>query len=142
MTDRPGRPSLAARSGTHSTQSACGSSRARAEEIGRHAIRKTLFLVAFLALMVTFLTIAAATPPVSSQASADAPCQAVITGSAALAIASATAQASTEYHGNTRSKIFHGSSCRHYNCGHCTTIFKTRQEAIDAGYGPCKVCKP
>ena len=105
-------------------------------------MRKTVFPVGLLALMVTFLTIAAGTPPVSAQASGDGPCQAVITGSAALAIASAAAQMSTEYHGNTQSKIFHGPSCRYYNCGHCTKIFKTRQEAIDAGYRPCKVCHP
>jgi len=105
-------------------------------------MRKTLFLVGLLALMVAFLTIAAGTPPGSAQEPGDGPCQAVITGSAALAIASAAAQMSTEYHGNTQSKIFHGPSCRYYNCGHCTKIFKTRQEAIDAGYRPCKVCHP
>ena len=106
-------------------------------------MRKTVFLIGPLVLMVTLLTVTAGTPRVSSaQEPDDGPCQAVITGSAALAIAGATAQTSTEYHGNTQSNIFHGPSCRYYNCAHCTKIFKTRQEAIDAGYRPCKVCHP
>ena len=46
------------------------------------------------------------------------------------------------YHGNTKSKIFHSPSCRHYNCKNCTMEFSDRQEAIDAGYRPCKICKP
>lgn len=46
------------------------------------------------------------------------------------------------YHGNTKSKIFHKPECRYYNCKACTMEFSSRQEAIDAGYRPCKVCKP
>jgi len=46
------------------------------------------------------------------------------------------------YHGNTKSKIFHKSSCRHYNCKNCTRTFNSREEAIQAGYRPCKICKP
>ena len=46
------------------------------------------------------------------------------------------------YHGNTDSKIFHRPGCRYYNCSKCTAIFRVRQKAIDAGYRPCKVCKP
>ncbi len=53
-----------------------------------------------------------------------------------------TYQSKTEYHGNTDSKIFHKSSCRYYNCKSCTKVFKTRSEAIEAGYRACKVCKP
>ncbi len=105
-------------------------------------MRKTVLLVGLLALMVRFLTIAPGTPGVSAQEPDDGSCQAVTTGSAALVIANATALTSAEYHGNTRSKIFHGSSCRYYNCAHCTKIFKTRQEAIDAGYRLYKVCRP
>jgi len=46
------------------------------------------------------------------------------------------------YHGNTKSKIFHSSSCRHYNCKNCTRVFYSREEAIKAGYHPCKICNP
>ena len=46
------------------------------------------------------------------------------------------------YHGNTDSKIFHQSSCRYFNCKNCTKVFDSRDAAIDAGYRPCKVCKP
>ena len=53
-----------------------------------------------------------------------------------------TAQADTEYHGNVSSKIFHGPDCRYYDCKNCTAIFNTREEAINSGYRPCKICKP
>jgi hypothetical protein len=46
------------------------------------------------------------------------------------------------YHGNTKSKIFHKESCRYYNCKRCTTDFTIRRQAIEAGYRPCKICKP
>jgi len=46
------------------------------------------------------------------------------------------------YHGNTKSKIFHKPDCRYYNCKACTAQFSSRQEAIDAGYRPCKICNP
>lgn len=47
-----------------------------------------------------------------------------------------------QYHGNVRSHIFHGPSCRYYSCKNCTRVFKTREAAIAAGYRPCKICKP
>ncbi|MEN8135221.1 MAG: Ada metal-binding domain-containing protein [Thermodesulfobacteriota bacterium] len=28
------------------------------------------------------------------------------------------------------------------NCKKCAAIFDSREEAISAGYRPCKVCKP
>lgn len=49
---------------------------------------------------------------------------------------------SIAYHGNTKSKIFHKPDCRYYNCKNCTVQFMNRQEAVDAGYRPCKICKP
>ncbi len=45
-------------------------------------------------------------------------------------------------HGNTSSKIFHGRSCSAYNCKNCVMVFKTRNEAIAAGYRPCRRCQP
>ena len=49
---------------------------------------------------------------------------------------------SSVYHGNAKSRIFHTLKCRYYNCKSCTAVFKTQQEAIKAGYRPCKICKP
>ncbi|TLU86144.1 MAG: hypothetical protein FDX30_03855 [Chlorobium sp.] len=45
-------------------------------------------------------------------------------------------------HGNTGEKVFHKSTCRFYNSKNSTVVFKTREEAIKAGYKPCKICKP
>jgi hypothetical protein len=52
------------------------------------------------------------------------------------------AQADVVYHGNVRSKKFHRPGCRYYNCKNCTARFPKREQAIQAGYVPCKVCKP
>ena len=63
----------------------------------------------------------------------------------APALAPATAPASAakgKYHGSTASKVFHRPGCRYYNCKSCTMGFATREEAIAAGYRPCKACKP
>ena len=49
------------------------------------------------------------------------------------------AQAET-FHGNTRSHVFHGSGCKDFNCPNCTVIFKSKQEATEAGYRPHKSC--
>ena len=48
----------------------------------------------------------------------------------------------TEYHGNIKSKKFHKNTCQYFNCKNCTKVFKTRDEAMKAGYEPCKICKP
>jgi len=49
---------------------------------------------------------------------------------------------SVVFHGNVRSKIFHAPSCRYYNCKNCTRLFSSREEAIAAGFRPCKRCGP
>ncbi len=46
------------------------------------------------------------------------------------------------YYGNVRTKKFHRPSCRYYNCGNCTATFNSREEAVQAGYVPCKTCNP
>jgi len=46
------------------------------------------------------------------------------------------------YHGNTQTHKFHRPGCRYYNCKNCTAVFHSREEAINAGYKPCKVCNP
>ncbi|MDR2141842.1 MAG: thermonuclease family protein [Deltaproteobacteria bacterium] len=42
--------------------------------------------------------------------------------------------------GNVSSHIFHNSSCKHYSCRNCVRIFKTREEALKAGFRACKIC--
>jgi endonuclease YncB( thermonuclease family) len=51
-------------------------------------------------------------------------------------------QTGVVYHGNIKSKKLHQPSCRYYNCGNCTAVFSSLKEAIEAGYIPCKVCRP
>lgn len=46
------------------------------------------------------------------------------------------------YHGNTKSLIFHDSGCRNFNCKKCSITFRSKAEAIQAGYRPCGLCKP
>jgi hypothetical protein len=46
------------------------------------------------------------------------------------------------YHGNVKSKVFHGPGCMHYSCKNCVANFKSREEAVKAGYRPCMVCNP
>ncbi len=48
----------------------------------------------------------------------------------------------SSYHGNTTSKVFHSSNCRHFNCKNCTAVFNSRNEAINTGYRACKGCMP
>ena len=50
--------------------------------------------------------------------------------------------ASGSYHGNVNSLKFHRPGCRVYNCKNCTADFASREEAISAGYVPCKLCNP
>ncbi|MDR1545223.1 MAG: thermonuclease family protein [Deltaproteobacteria bacterium] len=42
--------------------------------------------------------------------------------------------------GNVKSRIFHNSSCQHFNCKNCTAVFNDRQQAIAAGYRACRIC--
>ncbi len=47
------------------------------------------------------------------------------------------------YLGNAYNHTFHVPGCRYYGCRDCTTrAFDTREEAIKAGYRPCKLCQP
>jgi micrococcal nuclease len=47
---------------------------------------------------------------------------------------------SGNYHGNINSHVFHGSSCRHYNCKNCTKSFSSKSQAIGAGYRAHNQC--
>lgn len=64
--------------------------------------------------------------------------RAEVTRSATTIAASST----TLYHGNTRSGVFHQSSCKDYNCKNCTVGLNTREEAVSLGYRPCGMCRP
>jgi len=44
------------------------------------------------------------------------------------------------YHGNVNTHVFHGYGCQHYNCKKCTIVFKSINEAINAGYHAHKEC--
>lgn len=61
---------------------------------------------------------------------------------AALAVSMATPALASDYLGNPRSMKFHYASCRTINHPENFIPFQTRDEAIDSGYVPCKVCNP
>ncbi|EGJ51869.1 Ada metal-binding domain-containing protein [Desulfocurvibacter africanus] len=42
--------------------------------------------------------------------------------------------------GNLKSKVFHLPGCRNYACTSCTQVFQSREQALAAGYRPCKQC--
>ncbi len=50
--------------------------------------------------------------------------------------------AAGDFRGNPAEHIFHKSSCRFYSGKNNTASFKTREEAVKAGFRPCKICKP
>ena len=64
-----------------------------------------------------------------------------VEGTALTALTEAQA-ASIVYHGNRKSHIFHQPRCRYYNCKNCVVEFTSRQQALAAGFRPCKICKP
>ena len=49
---------------------------------------------------------------------------------------------SRHYRGNRRSRVFHSPQCEHANCRNCSRRFATREEALEAGFKPCGICKP
>ena len=44
------------------------------------------------------------------------------------------------FHGNRRSRVFHRPGCPNYNCRNCTENFRTREEAVEAGFRPAGDC--
>jgi methylphosphotriester-DNA--protein-cysteine methyltransferase len=48
--------------------------------------------------------------------------------------------ASTELHGNVKSRVYHRSSCRNYTCQNCTRVFQSEAEAKAAGFRPAGDC--
>lgn len=47
---------------------------------------------------------------------------------------------SGEYHGNVKSKVFHGSGCQYYDCRNCQESFSSKDQALDAYYRPHRSC--
>lgn len=43
-------------------------------------------------------------------------------------------------HGNVRSQVFHAPGCRYYDCKQCSAVFQTVDDALAAGYRPCRQC--
>lgn len=44
--------------------------------------------------------------------------------------------------GNVKRYVFHKQTCCHLPTAKNRTYFDTRTQAIDAGYRPCRKCKP
>ena len=59
-----------------------------------------------------------------------------------LSVATSAHASDSSFHGNTSSSVFHGSWCKYYDCKNCGAVFRTRQEALKAGFLPCKMCNP
>ena len=52
-----------------------------------------------------------------------------------------TAQAEwPAYRGNVKSRIYHNSGCKYFNCKACTVPLASPQEAKAKGFRACKVC--
>ena len=43
-------------------------------------------------------------------------------------------------HGNRRSRVFHQPNCRNYTCQNCTVVFRTTEDALEAGFRPAGDC--
>ncbi|MCP4746486.1 MAG: thermonuclease family protein [Desulfobacteraceae bacterium] len=46
------------------------------------------------------------------------------------------------YHGNSKSHVFHASTCRYFNCKNCTVVFHSKKNALATGFKPCQLCTP
>ncbi len=55
--------------------------------------------------------------------------------------AAAPAKKGSGFRGNPDTKIYHNSGCRYFNGKGSSKVFPSAQEAVKAGYRPCKVCK-
>lgn len=58
----------------------------------------------------------------------------------AVLAASTGGSSLTVYHGNTKSHVFHGPTCKDYNCKNCTVVLGSAQEAVRAGYRAHRDC--
>jgi micrococcal nuclease len=44
------------------------------------------------------------------------------------------------FHGNIGSRVFHRPGCPHYGCKRCTAVFRTKEQAVAAGFRPAGDC--
>jgi len=51
-------------------------------------------------------------------------------------------EAAATLSGNAKTRKFHRASCRYASCANCTAKFKTRQQAIEAGFRAGGCCNP
>lgn len=61
---------------------------------------------------------------------------------AAIALSVFSPALASDYLGNPKSMKFHYADCRTIKHPERFVEFSTREEAIDEGYVPCKVCNP
>jgi len=59
-----------------------------------------------------------------------------------VASLSVCSNAAPAFIGNVRSRVFHRQTCRYLPTANNRTYFDTRSRAIDAGYRPCRKCRP
>lgn len=62
-------------------------------------------------------------------------------GKAPAAAAPAAQQKGSGFRGNPETRVYHNAGCRYFNSKGASKTFATPQEAVKAGYRPCKVCK-
>ncbi len=46
------------------------------------------------------------------------------------------------FRGNPSKRVFHDATCRFFDSASSSTEFASRQDALEAGYTPCKLCTP
>ncbi len=114
-------------------------------------MKKTPVILLALLLMVLSVTSVFASPVYSSPSDI-ASNQLVISGAtphtdAFAVMDSSYTKMSAMYIGNSRTKIFHDPECKWAKIyvkdkPHEVVPFNTRSEAVEAGFRPCKGCKP
>ncbi len=53
-----------------------------------------------------------------------------------------TANETAQFMGNTETLVFHSIACNFSKGKKCTKEFTSKDEALEQGYKPCKVCSP
>lgn len=84
----------------------------------------SLTQISLCLLAAAFLSAAPALAAEPSAEKAPAPAQTVSAG----------------YSGNVKTRVFHASGCRYFQCKSCTVHFSSAEEARSGGYKPCKRC--
>ncbi len=104
--------------------------------------KKTVFCITLLVLMILSVSTVFAVPVLTTvdDPTASQP-------SLYQASTNGADNSTAPYIGNTRTKKFHYRECKWAKLyltkkPHEVVYFNTRQEAVDAGYVPCKRCKP